>query len=1287
MRVHSIIKTSWLSYRPGIIFLFLISFISFLNCNKTPPPEKNVIVEKLHEASNFWSVDTFALPGIFSEFYSFRITNNLLFAHNNTAIFCFNGKKWAKFFDNEWLKISYVSVNNNNLLICGENIKNPSGNKIIWGKLQNKEDELKVTKIIELPYLFSEGVYGAKFVNGREIFVLGLQEFEIVEVNRDEITGVKHYPLEINPAANLSLHLKSDSGATLFVSKDSVYFFNDSSAAPKISPLLGFPDPLLTHDNIEYPYELISFEGDINFGISKRKDKFYIYEKVGSQYVSYRVDSLKLVTGEWISSTSINHYSVINKNNICVLLKNGDVLINIPGGSNFNNLWRIIYQFKFGKIDIAGYKDSTQIFFTSPPYLFSLKIEPKHNREQPIEYVKARGVFYCKSYEKSSSIYGSAVNDFDGDGIEDFYLVDMIDINCYYPNAGKQLNSKYLTNYASKFGLAGKEIKEKWSNSKFTFDLGLSVGDIDESGSEDIIITNLEGNNFAMLNNGLAYFRNSSDELNLNIDMHRSESAALADVNGDGYLDIFFTSYLYTNRLFINNKGINFSEKTDPYRLTSNWGSISSAFGDINNDGLPDLYVANWMKENKLYLNSGKGYFKDITSKSGASCGSLKRSNSVVFADFDNDGDLDIFVGNRDHPNNLLLNRGNLIFDDISQSAGFSKPYRTYGVICADFNNDGWIDIFITDVGSPHLFINKGLKNNAPVFEDETSLSIPNLPWLYSEGKGAVALDYNNNGALDILLGQYKSAIICYTNFNTANNYIRVKIEGSESNRSGIGTKLKLIFNDTVLAYREVSSNSGYAAAGSRIQQFGLGRRTGNFIVEAEFPKSEIVRRFSVKNNSIITISEHEGLTRYYFIAKKILIKFLFGSDFRSQLIKFFIFLILFFAFLASAKTGFVKQKITIVPRALSQKKSTFFQISLSAYLLSIFIIETVYFFFPDSVGWINSTRNYFVRDAVPLLNAIIVIPLYLLKIKNRRIAANDDFNPLKDLLQKIQSFHHGESSAMNLNRISLYFKNLPSIGNNNPALLERLNDVIDEFILATSKDIESISGMLLQMGNDAKFSDISSTLILKSKEFSRINKELETLLNSFVKSTGKNLKMEDISLYQKNVAQSVDEIKTNMQFIIKLFESKISTPIIHLLAHIEKKYCRPNKKHYSISISYPSNDVRAVIPFGEAEKVISNLIQNSIEAFDFENRAMNKIEINTTKTASDFYVYIKDNGCGIKEEDQLKIFATGFTTKPGGHGFGLHWIAQTLNTYGGSITFKSTCGEGTEFIMRFKVF
>jgi len=272
-----------------------------------------------------------------------------------------------------------------------------------------------------------------------------------------------------------------------------------------------------------------------------------------------------------------------------------------------------------------------------------------------------------------------------------------------------------------------------------------------------------------------------------------AHGVAWADYDNDGDLDIYLPYRFELSRFFQNNGDGTFSDVTEKMGI---WGYMSACFADYDNDGDLDLLVTNFARPNALYQNNGDGTFTDVTARSGVGDqrgdtygitfgdydkdGDLdfyvtsyefypdqfyrnngdgtftnlsevvglknveERGLGVCSLDYDNDGDLDIYVAN-DFGNDVLYqNLGNGTFRDVSLEAGIKGPYNAMGVAAGDYDNDGDLDIYITNGGTNVLHRNNGDGTFTDVAKAAGVEDTPGIGW------GAMFFDYDNDGDLDL---------------------------------------------------------------------------------------------------------------------------------------------------------------------------------------------------------------------------------------------------------------------------------------------------------------------------------------------------------------------------------------------------------------------------------------------------------------------------------------------------------------------------------------------------------
>lgn len=330
-----------------------------------------------------------------------------------------------------------------------------------------------------------------------------------------------------------------------------------------------------------------------------------------------------------------------------------------------------------------------------------------------------------------------------------------------------------------------------------TFGGGAAVLDFNNDGQEDVFIAGGSGKNALYKNNGdgpdgYPTFTNVIDEAGFSVlDTVVTQGAACADVNKDGYTDIFITTIASvnndrftaaTNFLFINDGNGKFINKTRSYGLNEITFSTGAAFGDVNQDGFPDLFVGNYFDRFKgrlddysgvlteggqapaadlIYINNNGGSFTESSEMYGMDHTGLGFGG--MFSDYDNDGDLDLMVindfGDRATPNLLYRNEyPEKAFTDVSTAMGFDIAMNAMGVGIGDYNLDGWMDYFISNISSSPFLENQG-KGNLPFLEKTKQLGTSH-PVLHTEqGQGVPAIswgvnffDYDNDMDLDLYI-------------------------------------------------------------------------------------------------------------------------------------------------------------------------------------------------------------------------------------------------------------------------------------------------------------------------------------------------------------------------------------------------------------------------------------------------------------------------------------------------------------------------------------------------------
>jgi signal transduction histidine kinase len=447
--------------------------------------------------------------------------------------------------------------------------------------------------------------------------------------------------------------------------------------------------------------------------------------------------------------------------------------------------------------------------------------------------------------------YGAVFQDIDHDNRPDLYVVCFRTLNRLFINLGP--DSPFL-DYTIQSGLGGNLMPYGLRN----LELGAAVADLNNDGLADIAIAGWGVTTQLFLQQKNHRFRNITQESNITLPLD-GNGAFWADVNIDGFLDLFITDEHHPNRLFLGDGRGNFSDVSKQWGLTDNSVSQGAAFADLDQDGYPDLYVCNWFKPDILYRNTGNNRFEIVPLKIRHLVDSLN-SNGVTFGDIDNDGDLDLLVTDRLGHSALYRNdyqAGDSLwqFQDITEQSALHLPYPSYGSVVADFNNDGLQDIWVNAIGPNSLHINQG--NN--LFQKVWEETCPKHAHSKNYSTGAASADFDLDGDLDLFVSNKDTNSILYVNSSNNSNFIQLQLNGIHCNRDAIGSKIWLYKNDsTLIGFREITGGGGYLSQNSSVVHFGV---TENTLYQAEirFPSGITKRITALQKGQRYIVDEYQN--------------------------------------------------------------------------------------------------------------------------------------------------------------------------------------------------------------------------------------------------------------------------------------------------------------------------------------------------------------------------------------------------------------------------------------------
>ena len=404
-----------------------------------------------------------------------------------------------------------------------------------------------------------------------------------------------------------------------------------------------------------------------------------------------------------------------------------------------------------------------------------------------------------------------------------------------------------------------------------TVGYGAAWGDYDNDGNLDLVLITDGLPNYLFHNNGSGSFSEVPDaEIVSTIGAFRS--VCWVDYNRDGYLDLFSTAIgLAPRQLYENLHDGTFRHITGGDFLDVPGTFLSTVWGDYNNDGWPDLFLPNNGEEdlvsNYLYRNDAEGVFTRVGEGilNGNSNGA-----AADWGDYDNDGDLDLFVSCRFHPPNvasrpnlLYRNDGNDKFTPVTSVPANDPQYQggaSYGCKWGDYDNDGWLDLFVANGLGQNDFL---YHNN----RDETFTRVLDSIAVKDGGDSRSAAwgDYDNDGFLDLFVGSVGSPNLLYHNNGNTNHWMEFRLIGTRSNRSAIGAKVRVRANIDGKSFwqmREVSGGDGLSGQNSLYVHFGLGDATNSDLVRIEWPSGTVQELNNVAAGRVLTVTEPGGEPR-----------------------------------------------------------------------------------------------------------------------------------------------------------------------------------------------------------------------------------------------------------------------------------------------------------------------------------------------------------------------------------------------------------------------------------------
>jgi hypothetical protein len=506
-----------------------------------------------------------------------------------------------------------------------------------------------------------------------------------------------------------------------------------------------------------------------------------------------------------------------------------------------------------------------------------------------------------KKYILESMSGGVAAFDFDKDGLQDLYFV-----NAPTVETAARPRSARSALWRNRGDGTFVDVTDRAGVGDPGWGMGAVVADYDNDGWDDLYVT-CYGPNRLYRNNGDGTFSDATAAAGVG-DARWSAGAAFADYDGDGWLDLFVANYLEVRLdalppfgqgrfcefhgipvqcgprglpgagdvLYRNRGDGTFDDASERAGVADRAGrfGMGAAWNDFDDDGRPDLFVANDAGPNFLYRNSGNGTFVDVALAAGVALddsGREQGSMGIAIGDYDHAGRWSVFVTNFANEYNALYRHdGGVRFTDVShasQTARASVPLVGWGAHWLDVDNDGWLDLFVANGHVYPQVERSGLaakyrqrkllfRNNGDgTFADLSSMAGGALAEP-AVARGSAAVDLDNDGDLDIAVNNLDGApTVLRNDGGNRRHFLVIALEGRRASRSAVGATVTVTAGPLVQRARRRSGDSYLSHSDARLH-FGLGARTTVDAIEVRWPGGTTQRFGGVAANAFLRIVE-----------------------------------------------------------------------------------------------------------------------------------------------------------------------------------------------------------------------------------------------------------------------------------------------------------------------------------------------------------------------------------------------------------------------------------------------
>ena len=522
---------------------------------------------------------------------------------------------------------------------------------------------------------------------------------------------------------------------------------------------------------------------------------------------------------------------------------------------------------------------------------------PIHFTFQPIPFVLDSNETPAK-HAPETMAGGVAVFDYDNDGNLDIFFTNGADIADLKKTSPKYWNRLFRNNGDGTF----TDVTEKAGLAGIGYDTGVAIGDYDNDGYEDIFVGGVYRNTLYH-NNGNGTFRDVTEKAGLARPDKEygplwSVGGAWVDINNDGLLDLFVVNYLgwdgkkepdcsfkgkpeychpkyykeLPNQLFLNQGNGTFVDISAEAGIRQCLGKgMGVGVADYDGDGFPDVFVANDKLFNFLFHNMGNNRFEEVAFEAGVALpenGNLISGMGVDFRDLNNDGYPDIaIVALNSETFPVYQNDGKGGFTEITARSGMtllSSPMAGYSPNIADFDNDGWKDIFVSrgHVQSPAMAGSNMIDQLNSVFRNTSGKwsALTEEAGFSSQAprrhRGSAVGDFNHDGKLDVVVSALTAPAEIWINDSpNGNHWLELALQGTKSNRDAIGARIRVLAGG-LTQFNYVTTAAGYASSSAGPVHLGLGAAKKVDEIEIRWPSGRVQLLKEVQADQVLHVKE-----------------------------------------------------------------------------------------------------------------------------------------------------------------------------------------------------------------------------------------------------------------------------------------------------------------------------------------------------------------------------------------------------------------------------------------------